>query len=805
MEANANSARYVPREDRCEDVFVARFRDDGTHQDLSDHLCNVADLAGDFADKVGLRTTAHLVGLLHDLGKYSHLFQSYIRNKVADGGDHSSAGAQFVWRKRTDGQVASVLAMQMATLCIASHHSGLMNCLAPDGIDVFQQRINKDDTLTHIGEVQPKIEKSILDTANRLLESKTMLDEIAMRMKASKAAHGEGGLVAHLKLGLLVRFVFSALIDADRLDAAGRGGRGKIEWLPLVRKLEDYLMTFPQQAGIDKLRAAISADCAGFAVREKGVFRLSVPTGGGKTLASLRFALRHAERHGMDRIVYVIPYTSIIDQNANVARSILGNNANGTSECVVLEHHSNLAPEKDTNMARLLAENWDAPVIFTTTVQFLETLFASGTRGARRMHRLANAVIIFDEAQTIPHKVIHLFNNAVNFLAEQCGSTVILCTATQPLLDEVDVRKGALRFSPGAEMTKERDGAFAASRCVEVHDSRKIGGWQDGEIADRIKEELSLYRSVLFIANTKDSARRIFNSCQRTIVDGVFHLSTSMCAAHRMAILETVRHRLNPADPRPVVCISTQLIEAGVDVDFGCVIRAMAGIDSIAQAAGRCNRHGLRETGGRVSIVNPAHENLDHLPIIRIAKEIGERVLAEHPNAPLSPDAMRQYYRYFFFDRAAEMDYPVSASTLGRDDTLLSLLSDNGLSLQAYQQAHPREPLPYPLRQSFMSAGKAFQVIDAPTEGVIVPYGEGKDIIGRLCGAYLPAEGHDLLKAAQRYAVNVFPHLLRRLADGNCVHEVQEDSGIYYLDERFYSLEVGLTLEEISGLAFMNV
>ena len=403
-----------------------------------------------------------------------------------------------------------------------------------------------------------------------------------------------------------------------------------------------------------------------------------------------------------------------------------------------------MTPEKETWQCKLLAENWDAPVIFTTSVQCLESLFAGGTRGVRRLHSLSNAVIVFDEVQTLPIKTVHIFNNAVNFLIKQCGSTVVFCTATQPLLHTVDARKGAARLTggpDGAEMAPRRDDLFKSLRRVEVIDKRKNGGWVVTEIAQLICDEADEAGTVLSVVNTKTAARAVYSLCKRQI-DDVYHLSTNMCPAHRTKTIDNIRARLSGETLKsraPMVCISTQLIEAGVDVDFGSVIRYLAGLDSIAQAAGRCNRNGRRPLG-KVTIVNPSKESLDRLHEISIGKMTAERVLDEYRSDPaafdcdlLSPKAMQRYYEYYFFNRAHEMAYSVSSKDIGHDDNLLNLLSVNTLSVEAYKRGNKCTPI-LSLRAAFKSAGNIFKVIDAPTEGIVVPYeNEGRRIIGELC------------------------------------------------------------------------
>lgn len=810
---------------------IAHYRQsDKVSQSIQEHLEGSAELARAFARKIGLPSIGELLGLLHDFGKYSTAFQFYLLSsigyinsdsekyvdaRVMKGKiDHSSAGAQYLWKAFQNGNPMDRFATQMMSLCIVSHHSGLIDCLSPIGEDVFSERIAKSEDKTHLSEAIAKLDEQIRSRIEKIITSATISTELSNCLEPFR--NESSSEIRDFMIGLVVRFLFSALIDADRINTADfesesiaqtRYNGAYPEWKILIEKLETHLAGFPRRNQVDDIRAEVSSHCLDFASREKGLFHLTVPTGGGKTLASLRFALHHAEYHNMDRIIYVVPYTSIIDQNAADVRSILESGDShdmAGKRQIVLEHHSNLTPEKDTWQNRILSENWDAPVVFTTTVQLLETLFSAGTRGVRRMHQLANSVIIFDEIQTLPVQTVHLFNNAINFLVGQrrCGASVVFCTATQPLLDKVDSKKGAASFSQNPSMIPDAEALFRNLRRVEIIDERKAGGWTENMIADAASEEMERAGSVLVIVNTKAQARKIYQCCCGK-AKTVFHLSTSMCPAHRTNILDNIKECLDPENPTPVICVSTQLIEAGVDVDFGAVIRSLAGLDSIAQAAGRCNRNGRRPSG-RVLVVNSANESLDKLPDIRMAKEKAERVLDEFRRDPSafdddlqSPAAMSRYYEYYFYGRKHEMTYPVFADEIGRDDTLLSLLSTNGLSVSAYARNHGQTQRPLMLRQSFHTAANAFKVIDAPTEGVIVPYGEeGNRIIGELAAVSPFEKTYTLMKEAQRYSVNLFPHEIKTLKEAHGVHETQEGSGILYLDSRHYSLEFGVSIDQ---------
>ena len=806
---------------------------DGKLQSLETHLLEVSILSKMFASKIGLEPQGELIGLLHDLGKYSNEFQNYLRSAVglinqdedefvdAQGlrgkVDHSTAGAQLVWEELCKQDKIGPIAGQILAICIASHHSGLIDCLSSDVNkpveDIFTRRTAKGDDRSHLREALNKMDASIDKRFRELCSSPILIKGIeeAIRKIIQKETVEN---ITLFKVGLLVRFLFSCLIDADRVNTADfehptaanhRPNSQYTEWSLLIERLKKHLQGFTHLNPIDEIRQRISEHCRNGAIREKGIFTLTVPTGGGKTLASLRFALQHADCHKMDRVIYVIPFTSIIDQNAKVVRDIL-EPTKSDRDRIVLEHHSNLTPEQQGWKEKMLAENWDAPVVFTTSVQLLEVLFGGGTRGARRMHQLANAVLIFDEIQTLPVNCVHLFCNAMNFLVEYCGSTVVLCTATQPLLNKVDQNKGSLKFSKNDELMPDVQALFDDLKRVDVLNQRKPGGWTDKEIAQLALDEVKQSGSCLVIVNTKKSAQALYRLCQETLEVHHFHLSTNMCPAHRREMLDKMRKLLE--EESPVLCVSTQLIEAGVDVDFGTVIRYRAGLDSIAQAAGRCNRNGKQKDvngnpkTGKVYVVNPAEENVDRLKDIQCGKGITERLLDDVTAGTeifdgnlIGPKAIERYFKYFFFARQQEMDYPVSAQAVGRDDTLLNLLSVNPLALEEYKRTHQGVTPSIYLRQSFMSASRAFKVIDAPSRGIIVPYGKtGRDLINELCSAFEVEKQFKLLRRAQQYTVNVFPHVLDQLQKAGAIHTIQEDVDIQYLsDSRYYNQTFGLS------------
>jgi CRISPR-associated endonuclease/helicase Cas3 len=795
---DTNDIAHVRQHDQCQQILVC-------------HLTEVAEISKQLANKINIGEAGELIGLLHDFGKYSTAFQTYIRtetgllepdadNQTNQKGkiDHSTAGAQWVWQELASwgNNGEGMLCGQILALCIASHHGGLIDNLATDGEHLFDKRINKADEQTHLSECQQK-GAYILQKAQELAGK----DLLVAMLKRLRSLGNPAEITTHFNRGMWTRFLFSCLIDADRISSAdfeyaentAYRQRQKPSWAVAIQRLENHLKHLAdkpvQEMGpIDSIRQTIANACLQRASEGQGIYTLTVPTGGGKTLASLRYALHHAQTHQLERVIYVIPYTSIIEQNAQVMRSILDHEQDEYPW--VLEHHSNLEPETQTWHSKLAAENWDAPIIVTTMVQFLENLFGGGTRGVRRLHQLANSVIIFDEIQTLPIRCTHLFCNALNFLNQQTKTTAVLCTATQPLLNKLpeNVRhKGQLQIPEQNELMPDVTDLFEQLRRTTIKPMLRPQGWSETELADLAMNELREKGNCLVIVNTKAWAQKLYQLCRAEVDDKtVFHLSTNLCSAHRQNRFAAMRQRLK--DKQPVLCISTQLIEAGVDIDFASVIRFLAGLDSIAQAAGRCNRNG-RLPKASVLVVNPAQESIQQLIDIKQGQEKTKRVLDELSDTDLlSPPAIQRYFQYYFFDRASEMDYPLPANQLGMDDSVLNLLSSNPKNSSQRNPSHFEM-----LRHSFKTASQHFKVIDAPTESVIVPWGDGETLITELCGL----DSRDTkglrhhLKQAQKYSFNVFPNDWQKLTQQQAINPIGE-TGVYYLQKQYYSDEFGL-------------
>lgn len=826
-------------------TYIAHLRDwDGEIQTLEDHLHETSDLCSRFSSNLELPLSGKLLGLIHDLGKYSAAFQQYIRDITSLNGDkakieaqkqekidHATSGAQFIWHAYSLKQIPASLA-QILSVVLMSHHSrtGMKDFLDLTGQSPFLRRLSTQDNKTHKKESVENASQDIINEIETLLKSPALVEEFKNTI-AGINAHTTEHITRQNTFSLLTRFLFSCLLDADRIStidfenpqaATYRTTNQTPDWNELLQRFETKIASFEPDTEINKLRGEIAKECRDSASRTDRLFTLQVPTGGGKTLASLRFALHRAaspNTHKIDRIIYVLPYTSILDQNAEEVRKILGDE-------FVLEHHSNLAVEKDTWRNRVLSENWDAPIVFTTSVQFLNSLFAAGTKSARRMHNLCNAVLIFDEIQCLPVKTIHLFNNAINFLCQHGNTSVVLCTATMPLLQKVNDKYGALPISENSGIIRDKRTLFKRLKRTEIIDDCRPGGWSNEEITQHARKLQTNHGSLLIICNTKKSARQLFDLVKSQTDIPVVHLSTNMCPAHRRHKINFIRKRLDPNNPRTVICISTQLIEAGVDLDFGCVIRSLSGLDSIVQAAGRCNRHGHRKIGF-VHILNFKEEILyASLKEIDRAQQITQnRIFEEYKNDPasfdhdlLSEKAMNQYYYYYFHQRANEMLYPCKAGKgnppLAQSCNLLSLLSKNEEAMNEVKRIRNAAASRLPFKHAYSTAAQAFQVIDAPTQGIVVPYDDdghsGSKTIGDLSAAYTNdrvslADQIHINKQAQHYTVNAFPHVIKKLSEENALREIKPDEGIYFLDERYYTDDLGVTLEALSEQHYLEV
>lgn len=652
---------------------------------LKEHLENVSSRAGDFAATFGVEEWGKLAGVLHDGGKYADEFLDRLRGKNIQV-DHSTAGAQIAYKAY--GEIGKLLGY-----ISAGHHGGLPNGGSDADETSLMSRLAKDipnyDAFYEENLLPPNLPRLNLGRSNK----------------------------PGFSLSFFVRILFSCLVDADFLDTEKfyaqekdqmRGNFPDVETLNY--RLEQYIDGISQKArspDIKRERTHVRSCCRQAADNEKGLFSLSVPTGGGKTLSSLEFALRHASKHGLKRVIYAVPFTSIIEQNAAVFRKALGND-------VVLEHHRSFDFEENENgpnyKYRLAAENWDAPVIVTTNVQFFESLLACKPSRCRKLHNIANSIVILDEAQTLPDRILLPSLAILEELLLRYDVTIVFCTATQPYIKKF--------WSKGLQT---REIIPDAERLYQVL-SKRVKVKSAGVLTDKeLIEDLAGQKQALCIVNTRKHARTLYKLLPEDV--GNYHLSASMYPKHRGIKIAEIRQRLNEGKTCRV--ISTQLIEAGVDVDFPAVYRAIAGIDAIAQAAGRCNREGLGGQGD-VRVFTP-EQGVPEGWFQRMAV-LGEKILREHED-PLAPSAIKDFFT-LRFDLAGEQ------------------LDELGI-LKDFEETANRLLFP------FRDVAEKFRFIDDISVPIVIAIeDECKEIIKR--AGYSDNPGR-FARSLQRYSVGITP------------------------------------------------
>ena len=718
------------------------------NQLLKTHSLNVAKLAKQFGSKFGIGETLFVAGYLHDFGKSSLEWQKYFMQKINKQDmpvvPHSIHGAKHAFDKANPFQhIAEILGN-----IIMAHHGVLFDGISPNG----ETPLN--DILT--GKSDFNVPEDVPVDVNTL--NHEFMDIMNTAEQGDRPFY----------LSMLVKLFYSCLVDADRLDAF-LSESGEVytpvlpDWDKFILKMEEELSSLQaeKQTEMSILRNKVSVDCKAAGVRELGIYKLEVATGGGKTLASLRFALEHARHHKLERIIYVIPYLSIISQTAKEIRKVLG-----TDEDTVLEHHSGFLPD-DEKYYKLHTDRWDATIILTTQVQFLESLFSAKGSHLRKLHNMGNSVLIFDEAQSIPIKCIHLFNSAINFINTICKSTVLLCTATQPPYDSTH-RK--LNFADNPSLTEY----VKPPKRYEIQNKLKPDGYTYRELADFI---LKISPStILVILNTKNAVKSLYKELMARDTS-VIHLSTNMCSRHLEDTIERLRSRLDKKEP--VICVSTQLIEAGVDISFECVLRDVAGLDSIYQAAGRCNRHGEGDTKD-VYVINIKDENLSKLPDIKIAANITRRLFDDR-NININ-----QYYQYYFYSQKEKMDYNRNGGSI------YDLLSGNEQGKAAYCKRKDKQGIKPPaIRPAIRAAADEFAVIDKGRTDVIVHYGESRELLQRYNKAREITQKRTILKRLGKYSISLYQYQLDTLTIGAGIDD-QSYEGLMVLKHSFYDGITGL-------------
>ncbi|MFR1247484.1 MAG: CRISPR-associated helicase Cas3' [Christensenellales bacterium] len=698
-------------------------------QSIEAHLKGTGELAETFAAEFGAAANGKLCGLAHDIGKYSDEFQLRLRGgkKV----DHATAGAIECFKIKA----------AFEAVCVIGHHSGLPN--------VGHKDADTTESQTFFGRKLRAEQGGIPDYR------KNWNGHIALPQDYFRPS-GRGFATA-----FYIRMLYSCLVDADYIDTEtfmnGDAGRGNYEPLSaLCDKLTAYISKWNNPTReIDILRQKILNSCIEKASAPRGIFSLTVPTGGGKTVASMAFALNHAVANSMKRIIYVIPYTSIIEQNAKVFRDILGQEN-------VVEHHSQVSHELSEDAdeleyrSALATENWDAPVIVTTAVQFFESLYANRSSKCRKLHNIANSVIIFDEAQMIPSNNLRPCVAAIAELVRAYNATAVLCTATQPAIDEM-----LLEYSKKesvVELCPDVDGMFEKFRRTSFE---KEGRLTTDELVSRLESQ----QQVLCIVNTRKFAQEVYEALPS---EGRFHLSTLMCPVHRKQKLDEIRERLKSGKTCRVV--STSLIEAGVDVDFPRVFREMAGLDSILQAAGRCNREGKRSAESSIVTVFESENKVNKL--IAVNRDAAEEAVRDW----IQPNNIQTIECYFKAYR-----------DLLRND-------DKSEIMKAIKEGISGCQLP------FKQIAERFRLIDENTFTVYISVGEGKELISRLREG---ERSRELYRKAGMYSVSIYENHFNALINAGAAEPFGDDAAIL-TDLSLYSDEKGLATDVRDGSALFN-
>ena len=716
-------------------MAIAHVSEDGRIHELEEHLAGTAQLATTFAAEFGCGQWGRLVGLWHDLGKFSPDFQRYIRlvsgiNAHLEGKpgrvDHSTAGGIHAVETFKQGRIFAYL--------IAGHHAGLPDWESvTSGMAALSHRLQKKELLAaaRAGGVPPEL--------------------VSHKLPSERPPSS----ATEFSRSMWLRMLFSCLVDADFLDteeffdiakAENRGGYPTLE--ELLPQYEAFMWQKQEQCHdtpVNRIRASILERCRNMATNAAGLYTISVPTGGGKTLSSMAFALHHAKAHGKRRIIYVIPYTSIIEQTADQFRDIFGN--------VVIEHHSNLDTDdekKENARSRLACENWDAPIIVTTTVQFFESLFACRTSRCRKLHNIVNSIVIFDEAQLLPPDFLSPILEAISELQKNYGVTILFSTATQPALGPHKTMDYDFKgLSEMVEIMAEPKDLYQSLKRTKVQIIGSLNEPQTWEaIAARVKE----HDSVLCIVNRRDDARSLWS----LLPQGTIHLSALLCGAHRAEKIKEIKARLQGGEPVRVV--STQLVEAGVDVDFPVVYRALAGLDSIAQAAGRCNREGLCYQGMVYVFTAPSTIPAGHL---RQAAQISRLLLEEGAEEPLAPERFEKFFREFYWMRGRNLD----------KENIMGLLKNDA-----------------ELKISFREAAWKFKLIDEASQAPVIVRYRNDDLL-ELLERGKPERW--LLRKLQRLVVNLPRYLHGQLVASGAIREihpgifVQAHSALYHAELGF--------------------
>jgi len=770
--------------------IIARTHSDGVSQSLCVHSSNVAKISLFISH---YPKTSELLAYLHDLGKLSVAFQNYIKMDGERGSvTHAWQGSFYANELLSGNCTSATLLKEIIGFCVTAHHNHLNDGVRPNGTtDYYNKYSNINDSKYSFKEIKGKITKQENAELQALFNNaKPEIDSLMTQIQEVYSDRNS----ANFALGLFIKYLFSCLVDADRLDAYlfeidEAYTYQPTNWDKLINVFEENISKFPRTEKIENSRKSVSDKCKSAADKDTGIYQLSVPTGGGKTFSSFRFALHHCKKHEKKRIIYVIPYLSIIEQTAASLCDILNLPKDND---VIFEHHSNIVEpedERSSEIRKLTSARWDSPIVLTTMVQFLESVMSSKSGKLRKFASMADSVIIFDEIQSMPVNSIHCFNEIVTFLSKILNSTIILCSATQPILESTQ-RKNLL-LQDDAKLI-DCTGDFKDIKRVKVTaESEK--DWETA--SDFILERAHENGNCLVIVNTKKSALQIFNRLKIKAEDfEILHLSTSMYPIHRTTIISNLKNLIK--NSKKVICVSTQLIEAGVDISFSCVIRAMSGLDSIAQAAGRCNRNGESDIPKMVYTFSLKDENLDKLNDIKSGKEITEQIIHGKGNDSdlLDEGIMEYYYLRYFTGKESQMDYPTDEG-----ESIYKMLSGNDFGKGNYKN-RTGTLFPHLISHAFHTADKNFSVIDHSARSVVVMQGEANELIEeyyKLNTKFGIKKKVQILKELQKYSVSLYTWQLKELDRQRAIGVLDDETDILILNESCYSIETGVIVNAI--------
>ena len=791
---------------------LAHISEDGLRvQTVAEHSCNVAEYAFQKLDCIHLGYTAYLAGRLHDMGKCTDKYQDYLRRaacgeKVMRGSVNHTFCACIYLLKRCHcdrPQGFDTMTCELLVYAMGAHH-GQFDCVTLQNTSEFERRLYKDPAEIEYQDAVARFFAQCIseDEVDRLFS--LAQEEVSALFQCFKMCIGSKRSHISFLMGLAARMVLSALIDGDRRDTTEFMHNIKLHdcdgsrvlWDSQLNFMEQRLAAFDMTTPINQARSRFSTLCRDFAhVQSGGIYRLTLPTGSGKTLSALRYGLHHAREHNKKRLLFVIPLLSILEQNCEVIRNYI------RDKDILIEHHSNVIKsfesEDELDSYELLSERWNSPIIITTLVQFLNTLFSDKNTTVRRMSALVDAVIVIDEIQSLPKKTLNMFTMAMNFLAYGCGATIVLSSATQPCFDEAEK---ALRYSVPTDIVPYDRSLFEVFRRTCIIDKTSPYGMSLEELDSFSLNVLEEVSSLLIICNTKESARQLYLHLKPQYNGTVFHLSAAMCPAHRTSTLNRIRIALE--NKENILCVSTQLIEAGVDFSFESVIRIMAGLDNVAQSAGRCNRNLEYEGLRSVYLVNLRQdaERLGMLREIVVAQQCTQKILQQFKRDPelfnydlLSERGIKQYYQSLFQDKAIQGTFNFPEKLDGMTEQLFDLLSDNSRHLE-----HPEFKGRYFFNQAFKTAGLHFQVFDENTTEVITPYDpQAEKLITDLLSTRSTYDYRFLMDCVERakpYTIPVFEYQRKQMEDHGMLSS-DSQGRFTILDKACYHPETGITVE----------